>query len=138
MTLAAALASVVAAFGALAAVFYARQTVKEARLARSEDERDRALRRVERIGELLSEVASGAEHGNWFLLWNSQKLLTITLAAVGLDTRRRLPKSSEVAATRIGSANFSQGLEMARAAQEEVRDLLDEIAGSAVLEMRDG
>jgi hypothetical protein len=76
MTLAAALASVVAA------LFYARQTVDEARLTRREDERDRALRRVERIGELLSEVASGAEHGNWFLLWNSQKLLAITLAAV--------------------------------------------------------
>jgi len=139
MTVVAALASLAAAGAAAFAAWYARETIQtskqtlaEARLARREDERDRTLRRIERMGELLGVIATESELGrDWFKVWATQKLLAITLAAVGPATKERLPRARAVSKMGIGAANYSQAVEAARTAQDEVRSLLDEIAEDA-------
>ena len=139
MTVVAALASLAAAGAAAFAAWYARETIQtskqtlaEARLARREDERDRTLRRIEGMGELLGVIATESELGrDWFKVWATQKLLAITLAAVGPATKERLPRARAVSKMGIGAANYSQAVEAARTAQDEVRSLLDEIAEDA-------
>jgi hypothetical protein len=51
-------AGVVAALAAVGALFFAWRTVLEARAAHAEDERDRRLSRIERLGVALTELAA--------------------------------------------------------------------------------
>jgi hypothetical protein len=110
------IAACVAAIAAVVAVWYACLTVKEARTDRHEAEQERLRRRVERVGDVLANIAS--------LVWNDLHnppgdswhygRARLRHALVGLDTR--LPACASLL-----------GLSMAREADAVLQRARDEV-----------
>jgi phage-related minor tail protein len=129
------IASAVAALAAMGALYFAWQTASEARQARREEALQHALHRIERVGELLYDIANDIDEGPRVdRILNTQKLLAATLASAGLDTRNQLPASTEIAAAAIGASNArTVWAQQTQTALEQVRDLLERLAGPQVL-----
>jgi hypothetical protein len=120
-------ATIIVAVSAPITLYFAWQTVRESRRARSEDERDRKLRRLLRVGELANEIANLADSGGHAQAGNAIKLLGVTLAAVGPSPD--LSSARQVAETEISSDIAPLVARQARQALDEVQAALEAESG---------
>lgn len=78
-------AGVIAAVAAVGALFFAWRTVVEARAAHAEDERDRRLARLERLGVALTELTSELDNGAWARARVTQARARVLWVTAGTD-----------------------------------------------------